>query len=142
MLVPICQLRLHVILGRGSTGGRGDAFSPTSGHPSVGLAVYTIGFQRELPCHGFSPYDIFSLNKMPTNDQRLILLICLADRFIPPPDHMGSGVVCLDQSRKQLHIPKPLCVITRPQICPIDFSVAGFIYPSVLLKASELVGMG
>lgn len=41
---------MQIISGRGSTEGRGDAFSPASGHRSVGLAVDEIGFQRELPC--------------------------------------------------------------------------------------------
>lgn len=50
MLVPIHQLRLHVIISkvisdRGSTKEARDIFTPTSGHPGVGQVIYRgIGF--------------------------------------------------------------------------------------------------
>lgn len=106
MLDSIHQLRLHVIISTiiadgGSPDGLEMAF-----HPQVVIQVWATLYaeglvsKKELPWAAFSPYDLLRLSEVPTCDQRLILLIFLADRSIPPPDHKGSGVVCVDQRRK------------------------------------------
>lgn len=70
MLVPICQLRLHVNqLRQGKYRGTWRClFAHKRSSRCRPRGIRRIGFQQELLCHDFSPYDIFRLNKMPTND--------------------------------------------------------------------------
>lgn len=142
MLVPICQLRLHVNhFRRGKYRGTWRCLFTHKWSSKCWPCGIKIGFQRELPCHSFSPYNIFKFNKMPTNDRHLFLLICLADRFIPPPDHIGSGVVCLDQRGKYPHSQTAVCYNTATTMSKRLFCCRFYLSPGAF-KSIWVSGFG